>query len=131
MPHGPFDLIVISEIAYYLRLHELAHLGKRIATATARHGKIVLLHHRRHFQDAAQAPNLAHLRLQTHSAALQPQSSKRNIRVSMSWSCGDGMSKTTGDNRLTARAPNSWERPSRTRAWLIIADRWGGRYTAR
>lgn len=66
MPHGPFDLIVISEIAYYLRLHELAHLGKGIATATARHGKIVLLHHRRHFQDAAQAPNLAHLRLQTH-----------------------------------------------------------------
>jgi SAM-dependent methyltransferase len=65
MPRGQFDLIVISEIAYYLSLHELTHLAKRIATATARHGKIVLLHHRRHFQDAAQAPNLAHLRLRT------------------------------------------------------------------
>jgi SAM-dependent methyltransferase len=65
MPHGPFDLVVISEVAYYLRLHELTHLGKKIATATARHGKIVLLHHRRYFQDAAQAPNLAHLRLRT------------------------------------------------------------------
>jgi SAM-dependent methyltransferase len=63
MPHGPFDLIVISEIAYYLHLHELARLGKRIAMATACHGKIVLLHHRRHFQDAAQAPNLAQWRL--------------------------------------------------------------------
>jgi cyclopropane fatty-acyl-phospholipid synthase-like methyltransferase len=63
MPHGPFDLIVISEIAYYFRLHELAHLGERIAKATACHGKIVLLHHRRLFQDAAQAPNLAHWRL--------------------------------------------------------------------
>jgi SAM-dependent methyltransferase len=63
MPYGPFDLIVISEIAYYLRPHELTRLGKRIAMATSHCGKIVLLHHRRHFQDAAQAPNLAHLRL--------------------------------------------------------------------
>jgi SAM-dependent methyltransferase len=27
MPHGPFDLIVVSEIAYYLSVHELAHLA--------------------------------------------------------------------------------------------------------
>ena len=26
MPHGPFDLIVVSEIAYYLSVHELALL---------------------------------------------------------------------------------------------------------
>ena len=56
MPRGPFDLIVVSEIAYYLSVHELALLGKRLAAAVAPRGKIVLLHHRRHFQDAAQLP---------------------------------------------------------------------------
>lgn len=66
MPHGPFDLIVVSEIAYYLSVHELALLGKRLTAAIAHRGKIVLLHHRRHFQDAAQSPVLAHLRLRSH-----------------------------------------------------------------
>jgi SAM-dependent methyltransferase len=63
MPRGPFDLIVISEIAYYLHVHELAVLSKRLAAATAYRGKIVLLHHRRHFEDAAQSPCIAHERL--------------------------------------------------------------------
>jgi hypothetical protein len=65
MPHGPFDLIVVSEIAYYLSAHELVLLGKRLAAAIAHRGKIVLLHHRRHFHDAAQLPVLAHLRLRS------------------------------------------------------------------
>ena len=65
MPRGPFDLIVVSEIAYYLSVHELALLGKRLAAAAAHRGKIVLLHHRRHFQDAAQLPCLAHFRLRS------------------------------------------------------------------
>jgi SAM-dependent methyltransferase len=65
MPQGPFDLIVVSEIAYYLSAHELVLLGKRLAAAIAHRGKIVLLHHRRHFQDAAQSPVLAHLRLRS------------------------------------------------------------------
>ena len=30
MPRGPFDLIVVSDIAYYLSVHELALLGKRL-----------------------------------------------------------------------------------------------------
>jgi len=65
MPRGPFDLIVISEIAYYLYAHELAVLGQRLAAATAYRGKIVLLHHRRHFADAAQSPRIAHERLRS------------------------------------------------------------------
>jgi hypothetical protein len=65
MPRGPFDLIVVSEVAYYLSVHELALLGKRLGAAIAHRGKIVLLHHRRHFQDAAQLPILAHLRLRS------------------------------------------------------------------
>jgi SAM-dependent methyltransferase len=62
-PSGPFDLIVVSEIAYYLKASDLAALSKKLAAATAHRGKIVLLHHRRHFEDAAQLPALAHARL--------------------------------------------------------------------
>jgi SAM-dependent methyltransferase len=65
MPAGPFDLIVVSEIAYYLRASDLTILGKRLAMAAAYRGRIVLLHHRRHFHDAAQSPELAHNRLRT------------------------------------------------------------------
>ena len=65
MPRGLFDLIVVSEIAYYLSVHELVLLGKRLAAAIAHRGKIVLLHHRRHFHDAAQLPILAHVRLRS------------------------------------------------------------------
>jgi SAM-dependent methyltransferase len=65
MPRGPFDLIVVSEIAYYLSAHDQAALGERLAAATAHRGRIVLLHHRQHFQDAAQSPALAHARLRS------------------------------------------------------------------
>jgi SAM-dependent methyltransferase len=65
MPSGPFDLIVVSEIAYYLKAPDLATLSKKLAAATAHGGKIVLLHHRRHFQDAAQLPALAHAQLRS------------------------------------------------------------------
>lgn len=63
MPRGPFDLIVISEIAYYLPQHKLANLGRKAIRALAPHGLIVVLHHRRSFEDAAQLPQLAHQRL--------------------------------------------------------------------
>jgi SAM-dependent methyltransferase len=63
MPAGPFDLIVISEIAYYLPQHKLTKLGRKAIGALAPHGRVVILHHRRAFDDAAQLPRLAHQRL--------------------------------------------------------------------
>jgi SAM-dependent methyltransferase len=63
MPPGPFDLIVVSEVAYYLRAVDLAALAKKIALCVARRGRIVLLHHRRHFPDAAQPGELAQAQL--------------------------------------------------------------------
>ena len=59
MPRGCFDLIVVSELAYYLRDVDLAALAKRISLCLARRGKVVLLHHRQHFPDAAQPGELA------------------------------------------------------------------------
>jgi SAM-dependent methyltransferase len=70
VPHGPFDLIVVSEIAYYLSTADLMALGKRLIGVTAFRGKIVLLHHRRHFQDAAQSPALAHARLRAQLSSM-------------------------------------------------------------
>ena len=68
MPHGPFDLIVASEIVYYLSPHALDELLRRLDAAAAPNGRIVILDHTRPFDDAAQPPARAHdvtrLRLQ-------------------------------------------------------------------
>ena len=66
MPRGPFDLIIISEIAYYLPQHRLSLLGRRISASLAHGGRAVVLNHRRMFDDAAQHPALAHERLIFH-----------------------------------------------------------------
>jgi SAM-dependent methyltransferase len=63
MPRGPFDLIVVSELVYYLRPHHLKPLAERISAALAPGGMTVVLNHRRPFDDAAVPPALAHRRL--------------------------------------------------------------------
>jgi SAM-dependent methyltransferase len=63
MPHGPFDLVVVSEVAYYLPAHHLIRLADRITAALAPGGDVVVLNHRRPFDDAAVLPSLAHSRL--------------------------------------------------------------------
>lgn len=59
MPRGPFDLIVASEIVYYLTPNALRLLIPRIEAALAPGGRVVVLHHLRRFDDAAQMPALA------------------------------------------------------------------------
>ena len=59
MPRGPFDLIVASEIAYYLTPNDLRGLILKIRAALAPGGRVVVLHHLRRFDDAAQLPSLA------------------------------------------------------------------------
>jgi SAM-dependent methyltransferase len=63
MPRGPFDLIVVSELVYYLPAHALYPLLSRIRSALARNGRLVVLDHIRPFADAAQYPALAHGRV--------------------------------------------------------------------
>jgi cyclopropane fatty-acyl-phospholipid synthase-like methyltransferase len=65
-PRGLFDLIVASEIAYYLRPRALSALLLKLYLALAPGGRIVFLNHRRQFEDAAQLPALAHKRLSLH-----------------------------------------------------------------
>lgn len=62
MPSGPFDLIVVSELVYYLSLRALRDLLRRLTRATAPGGRIVVLHHLVPFADAAQLPALAQRR---------------------------------------------------------------------
>lgn len=70
MPSGPFDLIVISELAYYLTELSLRRLMRRVAREAAPGGRVVILHHLTPFGDAAQLPMLAQRRA---IAWLQPR----------------------------------------------------------
>ncbi|KQQ81119.1 methyltransferase domain-containing protein [Aureimonas sp. Leaf324] len=63
VPAGPFDLVVVSEIAYYLSPGDLDRLAARLADALAPGGRIVVLHHVVAFDDTAQPPALAQGRL--------------------------------------------------------------------
>ncbi|MBS9722021.1 methyltransferase domain-containing protein [Tianweitania sp. BSSL-BM11] len=63
LPRGPFDLIVVSEIAYYLPARQLDGLARSLLKAVAPGGTIVVLHHVIPFDDAAQLPAMAQARL--------------------------------------------------------------------
>ena len=63
MPQGDFDLIVASEIVYYLDRRDGDLLARRLRAGLRRGGRIVVLHHLRSFDDAAQLPARAHARL--------------------------------------------------------------------
>lgn len=62
-PRGPFDLVVVSEIAYYLTRRDLAALARALVGALAPGGRVVVLHHVVRFDDAVQIPALAQARL--------------------------------------------------------------------
>lgn len=63
VPRGPFDLIVVSEIAYYLSPRALRTLAFRLMRVLAPGGRVVVLHHVVRFDDAAQPPALAQANL--------------------------------------------------------------------
>ena len=62
MPRGPFDLIVASEILYYLQPGDFRRVLRQLLAATAPGGRIVVLHHLKNFADASQPPALAQAR---------------------------------------------------------------------
>lgn len=81
MPRGSFDLIVASEIVYYLDRRDGDALGRGMLAALAPGGRIVVLHHLWHFDDAAQPPRRAHARLCTRLGdALPPVFHERHGR---------------------------------------------------
>lgn len=59
MPRGPFDLIVASEILYYLRPNDLRRMISALHRSLAPGGRVVVLHHLKDFGDAAVRPRLA------------------------------------------------------------------------
>ena len=56
MPKGPFDLIVVSELLYYLRANDLVRLLHTLKKAIAPSGRIVFLHHQLGFDDTSTKP---------------------------------------------------------------------------
>jgi hypothetical protein len=60
-PHGPvFDLIVISEMLYYLDENQVLAMAERCTTALAEHGTLLLCHWRRPFSDRRIDTDTAH-----------------------------------------------------------------------
>lgn len=57
---GPFDLIVISEFAYYLHTDELETLAARIAASLTTDGTLLACHWRRPFAEALESADTAH-----------------------------------------------------------------------
>src|SRR6202012_1452179 len=57
---GPFDLIVISEFAYYLDTASLETLAARIAAALTTNGTLLACHWRRPFAEALESADAAH-----------------------------------------------------------------------
>lgn len=58
-PSGPFDLIVASELLYYMPRGTMDELLDRLVAALAPGGRMVVLHHTIPFDDAAQPPRRA------------------------------------------------------------------------
>lgn len=77
MPRGPFDLIVASEILYYLKPDDLCALLPRLHAALAPGGRIVFLHHVLDFDDAAIRPVQAVAAAERWFAAAAPLSMTR------------------------------------------------------
>lgn len=71
-PSGPFDLIVASEILYYLSLRDMMDLLARLKRSLAPGGRIVVLHHVLPFDDASQPPAIAQRRARDYLAAWMP-----------------------------------------------------------
>jgi SAM-dependent methyltransferase len=57
---GPFDLIVISEFAYYLDAADLETLAARIAASLTPDGTLLACHWRRPFAEALESADAAH-----------------------------------------------------------------------
>lgn len=56
IPRGPWRRILVSELVYYLRLHEIDRLADRLAAQLAPGGRLVAVHHLVPFDDTATAP---------------------------------------------------------------------------
>lgn len=62
MPRGRFDLVVVSELLYYMVQSDMNGLLARLERSLAPGGRIVILHHTVAFADAAQHPGHAQAR---------------------------------------------------------------------
>ena len=65
-PEGRFDLIVISELAYYLTPPQLARLVVRVRRSLAAHGVVLGCHWRPRIEDALQLGDEVHASFDSH-----------------------------------------------------------------
>lgn len=71
-PEGTFDLVVLSEVLYFLTPEQRARCADLTVAALRPGGHVVAVHWRHSFAEAASTPDEAHVDL--HTAALRPVS---------------------------------------------------------
>ena len=85
MPRGRFDLIVMSELLYYLPAGQMERLLGSVLDRLSRGGRIVILNHTVWFDDAAQSGERAHARaLLVLGRRLEVRSDRRTARYRVS-----------------------------------------------
>jgi SAM-dependent methyltransferase len=70
-PDGPFDLIVLSEIAYYFNVDTLAALAEELSSRLSEHGEFISVHWRGHSKDHVLHGDEVH-RVLDHALHLEP-----------------------------------------------------------
>lgn len=60
MPRERYDLIVVSEIVYYMKRRAYERMARALMKCAAPGGRVVVLHHHLGFADASVRPELAH-----------------------------------------------------------------------
>jgi hypothetical protein len=68
LPNGRWQRILVSEIAYYLRPHEIAALANALVFRLAPRGELIAVHHVVRFDDARTPPPRAAALLHRHLA---------------------------------------------------------------
>lgn len=68
-PEGPFDLVVLSEVLYFLSAEDRALVARRTADSLTATGQVVAVHWRHDFDEAASLPDDAHVDL--HATGLR------------------------------------------------------------
>ena len=54
LPRPSYDAVIVAELLYYLKAHDMAQVAKDVSTALRPGGRLVLAHHRIDFYDFAQ-----------------------------------------------------------------------------
>jgi SAM-dependent methyltransferase len=97
-PGGSFDLIVVSEIGYYLSPAQVGELARAIRASLAADGLLLACHWRHPFDEQACSAELVHRTLEQETQLAPCASYVETDFVMQAW-CADGLGPTARERR--------------------------------